>query len=133
MAKTVKLHGIQEVNARLDRAIDGIKNRSRRGLLNAAILIQRDMDKTPPLVPVDVRNLQQSWFATSMYYIGNPVVVLGFTANYAAWVHELTDDKAKGGKVNWSRPGSGPKFFEKALERNHAAILKEIHDEAKIR
>jgi hypothetical protein len=37
------------------------------------------------------------------------------------------------GDVNWSRPNSGPKFFESAVKRNKDKILKTIADNAKIK
>jgi len=57
---------------------------------------------------------------------------MGFTANYAIFVHEMTDENT-GKKINWKRPGSGAKFFEKALYRNKEKILQIMRDNAKIR
>jgi len=56
-----------------------------------------------------------------------PMITFGFTAYYAPIVHENMEAK------NWNRPGSGPKFFQAALENNHAEILKFIALEARIR
>jgi hypothetical protein len=50
---------------------------------------------------------------------------MGFTANYAIFVHENMDAVFK-------RPGSGPKFLEKALERNQIKILKTIQTSTKL-
>jgi len=58
---------------------------------------------------------------------GQPTVILGFSAKYAAPVHEKRNVK------KWSRPGSGRKFFEMALDRNVKNILKVIRKEAKIK
>ena len=55
----------------------------------------------------------------------NPIVVFGFSANYAMWVHENV-----GAKFN--RPGSGAKFFEAAIERNKNEMIKVIAEYAKI-
>ncbi len=56
-------------------------------------------------------------------------IVIGFGANYSAAVHEMYGK----GDVNWSRPNSGPKFFESAVKRNKDKILKTIADNAKIK
>jgi len=57
----------------------------------------------------------------------NPTVILGFSAKYAAHVHEMIGD------VNWQRPGSGAKFFEKAVDRNILDIVKMVRKEAKFK
>lgn len=46
-----------------------------------------------------------------------PLMVFGFSANYAAPVHENT------GNVKWKKAGSGPLFFQKALERGRQEIF----------
>jgi len=56
-----------------------------------------------------------------------PMVTFGFTAEYAAWVHENME------ATNWQRPGSGPKFMEASIKRNHAKIIGEIREAAKVR
>ncbi len=66
-----------------------------------------------------------------------PTGVMGFSANYAVYVHENTEaDFARpikiGGVLKKRRPGAGAKFFESALKREHANMLKVIHEEAKL-
>jgi hypothetical protein len=39
----------------------------------------------------------------------SPEVDLGFGTKYAIYVHEMDEN------VNWSRPGSGPKFLERPM------------------
>lgn len=56
----------------------------------------------------------------------NLTVILGYGANYAIWVHEMEGD------INWTKPGSGPKWFEKSLKKNKNAILLAIGTSAKI-
>ena len=55
-----------------------------------------------------------------------PAIGLGFTANYAAFVHEAPP------KTKFKRPGSGRKFFESALERNRDTILQILREETGI-
>lgn len=49
--------------------------------------------------------------------INYPNMIFGFSANYAAPVHE--DMEAK----NWNRSNSGPKYFQLHLQRNRKDIL----------
>lgn len=49
----------------------------------------------------------------------NPAVILGFSARYAIYVHEMYGAKFK-------RPGAGPGFFAVALNRNKRRILENI-------
>jgi len=65
---------------------------------------------------------------------GMPGVIMGFSANYALFVHENVG-------ANFSQPtkglrgrsgGAGAKFFEAAIKRNAGKILKVIADESKI-
>lgn len=58
---------------------------------------------------------------------GKPTVLFGFSAYYAAPVHEMT------GSINWSRSGSGAKFFEKSIYKNRKNILLKIMKEVKIK
>lgn len=113
------LKGIDKVVSNIQRQLKTMEVKSVQGMIEAAMLIQRDMDTTPPMVPVDTRNLQQSWFAHPIKG-DKPAILLGFTANYAAFVHEMPDT------TNWSKAGSGSKFFEKALKRNAEEIVKLI-------
>lgn len=62
----------------------------------------------------------------------SPMVVMGFTANYAEYVHELGETVRPGVEINWSRPGSGARFFQSALERNRDKILETIAKEARV-
>lgn len=55
-----------------------------------------------------------------------PVVILGFTANYAVFVHENYNAK------NWNRTGSGPGFLQAAVKRSQGKIVAVIAEEAKV-
>lgn len=127
MARGFKISGFAEVRTRLNTEIAVIKGKTMVGLINSAILIRRDMEHTSPKVPVDLGNLRASWVANPVHTPKGPTVLIGFTANYAVAVHE------KKKKHKWSRPGSGPKFLEKALERNHDKILQTIRNHARIK
>jgi len=160
MAK-VELHGFDRVMKNLNKEIEGIKNRSLKGLIRAAILIRRDMEHTSPKIPIDTGNLRASFYTVTskgritsggtpafkgeqanklsashsneigrasnlVRATGEPSVALGFTAFYAFYVHEMVG-------ANFGRPGSGAKFFESALKRNHDKIVKVIREEVKLK
>lgn len=65
----------------------------------------------------------------SKYPIG---VMMGFSAFYAAPVHEMVDEKFAE-PVNWSKSGSGPKFFQAALYRNYDNIINIVKANAQVR
>jgi hypothetical protein len=114
-----KVTGINKVVRNLNQEINKIEARSMAGLIGAAIIVRRDMDHTPPKIPVDQGNLRASWFTDPYYQGSNPVVRLGFSAEYAWEVHEKVG-------ANFKRPGAGAKFFEAALKRNQKKMLQEI-------
>jgi hypothetical protein len=53
-------------------------------------------------------------------------LMMGYTANYAFWVHENIG-------ANFKRPGAGPKWFESSVKRNTAKVLQAVRDTAKIK
>ena len=152
MAKGLK--GVADVDKRLKQASVKVQDAMMRGLIEASILIRRDMDKTTPIIPVDTRNLQHSFYTVNTYgkqeitksaFTGKdgskmsvehssavsesqgeaqkqpkskPILIMGFSAYYALYVHEMERAKFK-------RPGAGAKFFESALLRNRDKV-KEI-------
>ena len=168
--------GFAVVMANLNVELEKIKNRTTKGLILSAIEVRRDMEGTPPLIPLDYGNLRASWFilantkapATVKQYEvkgGNFTnaetpkklaeiksvhaetltemrstlgtipcgVGMGFGAYYAAAVHEMGASGATAGKqINWSRPGSGAKFFQAALYRNVPKILAIVQANVKI-
>ena len=123
-----RIKGFDIVLANLNREIEAIKGRSMKGLIKAAIYVKREMEHTPPLIPVDKGNLRASWFTAPLNFgKSTPTLLIGFTANYALYVHEMMDSK-----INWSRRNSGPKFLESAIKRNGNQILKIIKDNVQI-
>ena len=152
--------GLDKVLKNLNKELKKIENKTVGSLVKAAILIQRDMEYTPPLTPVDYGNLRSSYFIASVQDLilpgefegpqatkltsfstsivsnyaqkaraskkGRYNVYFGFSAYYAARVHELSGAKFK-------RPGAGPFFFEASVKRNTATILELVRNEAQIR
>ena len=138
------IKGLDKVMGNLNREIQAIKGRSMQGLIKAAILIRADMDKTPPLIPIDTGNLRASWNPGIPIKKGNEIgITIGFSANYAVFVHEMVDADftsarwryKKGKKRKWYTPraGSGAKFFEYSIKRNEKEVLLIIANNAQIK
>ena len=136
------LKGMDIVLSNLNKEIKAIEGRTMKGLIQGAIIIHTDMEKTPPLIPIDTGNLRASWF-TSTFREGRKFgLTIGFGANYALFVHEMIGPAKPGwkygpgkGKKRWyiPRADAGPKFFEASLKRNKDLVLKEIADNAAIK
>lgn len=85
----------------LNTQLDKIKNRTNKGLILAAIEVRRDMEGTPPLIPLDYGNLRASWF-----------VVTGINSDVSVKKYEV-----KGGN------------FKKAETVSKLAEIKTVHAE----
>jgi len=67
-----------------------------------------------------------------------PFLIMGYSANYALWVHEMIHatfnpprkDESKGKR---RREGAGPKWFEASVKRNKDKVLRVIKDNAQIK
>lgn len=120
----MKITGMSNVLRNLNREMGKIKIRGVKGMLVAADIVRKDMDKTPPLIPVDTGRLRKSWYAKATHGI-NPVVEMGFEANYALFVHEIPK--------KYKRPGSGNKFFQASVSRNMDEMIFTVAALAKIK
>lgn len=121
------VRGFKKVEANLTREMRKMKIGSMAALEEAAIILRYDMDKSSPKIPVGrTGNLRQSWFTQKGSSPKGPRLVIGFSANYATVVHEMVDKP-----INWTRPGSGAKFLEAALNRNELTILQNIRKHTK--
>jgi hypothetical protein len=139
---TYRIEGFEEVMRNLNIKIAEMKNNSMKGLIEAAIIIRRDMDKTEPLIPVDLGNMRASWTTINVSVFNKKALLIGFSANYTFFVHEMLGMKPQPGwrygpgkgKKRWytPRPGAGPKFFEYALKRNTDVILETIRLNVKV-
>lgn len=63
---------------------------------------------------------------TTKIYLHGSMVMFGYSANYAMWVHENI-----GATFKRLEPPAGPKWFENALDRNHDKMLKIIRETSK--
>lgn len=131
--KTWRIDGVQNVTNNINAALLEMKERSAAGLLMAATYVLEDADKTPPTVPVDLGILRSGTFATphKTPVTKDPYVLLGYKSNYAAAVHEMMQSPS-GKPINWTRVGSGPKWFESSLKRNTNEILRIVGNTVKL-
>jgi len=156
------IKGFDEVFKNLNAEIKNIKGRTMKGLLKSAIKIRRDMDHTPPVIPVDYGNLRASWFVVSAKKVeSNPPSFKGDNASnieqqYSAAVGEAVTMTQSNPNalflvigfganyaapvhemidpgINWKRKNSGPKFFQRAVYANKDTILKIIKENAQIK
>ena len=119
--KRVRLKNIEEINRNLNKQLAGFMVKGTRGLRSCAAMVRRDMERTPPKVPVGkTGNLRASWFVTTIANTPRRAAIdIGFSAEYAAFVHEMMG-------ANFRRKGAGAKYFESALKRNTEQMKKII-------
>lgn len=115
------INGLRSTMTKLQNVITKAGYRSTEGMVAWLEYVREDMDRTPPLIPEDTKDLADSWYI----YVGTAgtinAVEAGFTAPYAPYVHERMDPG-----VQWTRPQSGPKFFEKSVDRNMGKLFESI-------
>ena len=140
MVQKAGLIGIETVTHNLNRRLGEMTIASKFGLNRAVILIRASTESTPPKTPISKSypghvggHLRSSWHQEFYQNAAKGLIgiVFGFTANYAAYVHEMVG--GEGGAINWSRPGSGAKWFQAALGRNRKKILSIIQANASIK
>ena len=117
------LTGLDEVITNLNKEIAKIKGDVGNGLYAAGLFIE---NKSNEVTPQRTGNLVNTSFTKRSMLMGSPVVNVGYTAEYAAFVHEMPTS------YNYYKPNTGPKFLEKAVKNNIPRILKIVQDRAKI-
>ena len=125
--------GFDEVMRNLNDQINGIKDRSMAGLLEAGLKIEARSNQR---VPREYGNLAGSSYARKAQD-GGMAVEIGYTAEYALYVHEDLEMSLKGEArpsglgVYWG-PNGENKFLEKTLRENADLIVKIIEQRAKL-
>ena len=114
------IKGLENVLGNLNKAISGIEGATHKGLLAAGTFIKGESQE---ITPVEFGVLLNSAFVRP---VGPMRVVVGYTALYAAWVHEFPEF------FNYTKPGTGPKFLERAIKNNIPQILSIIQRRAKV-
>ena len=152
MAKLTKVTGMQGVLRKLSSAKGVIASNVGRGLKKGGLHLLAATDK---YTPVQLGNLRNSKFCRNVGGFGFDVdIVVGFTANYAATVHEDME-KAHGEKFNirhaeeiaaaagtprgTAKGGmfmrgedQQAKFLERPAREERRPILKIIHRESRL-
>ena len=109
------LKGMATVMRNLTKEVAKVQGAERVALGQAALLVKREsMNKTP----VDTGNLRASHETEVMNEGSGPKAEIRVGAEYALYVHEMPEN------YNFKRPGSGPKFLEKALYENQDQVLQ---------
>lgn len=112
----ITLTGIDTVIRNMNGSIAKIKKQVLGGLYNAGIMIK---GKALPLTPIDESNLRGSAYVNNPVITSQgPVVEIGYTADYAVYVHERTELH--------HAPPTQAKFLEDAIKTNTGAILNLI-------
>lgn len=129
---SVKVKGIDNILKNLNRAIQQTEGNTRNGLFKAGLFIKAEAVER---APVDYGALRNSAFTqvSPLSFKGFPVVTVGFTAKYAAWVHEMPmklKGKPRPGKRGVYWQGGENKFLEKAVKLNVREIIDIIKTEA---
>ena len=129
-----RIDGIENVMGNIQKQLYGIEIRSATGMKMAARLVLSSAEVTSPKVPVDTGKLRHSTFVDpdKSAAPGTISVEFGYGTKYAAAVHEMFDS-VSGRPINWSRPGSGPKFFEASIKRNSIEVVQTIAKYAEIK
>lgn len=139
----MKMQGMSQVIGNLNAQVQAIQGRTQAGLLAATMYISAESTRR---APKDTGNLKASAYFRK---VGDDGAEAGFTAAYAAAVHEMTAQKLKGqrrGNFGTTRAGvsfgggSGkgrywdngqPKFLESVIREKEAEILQKIIARAK--
>ena len=120
------MKGLDEVLANLSREVQAIEGRTREGMTEVGMFIEGEAVEITPQRKGVLAN--SAFHDTDSGVAGSgPRVRIGYTAKYAPYVHEMPES------FNYTKPGTGPKFLEKAIKRNLRTILEIIRDSARVR
>lgn len=107
------ISGIDEVLHRLRIELFKLESISLKGLRAAALVVKNESVR---LTPVDTSNLRNSAYTETFQSTGTSGVEIGYTADYAPYVHE---------RIELSHaPPTQAKFLEEALKRNEQNIIQ---------
>lgn len=117
-----KVIGIGNVIKNITIQNELLKLRTYKGMVVSVKNLEYEMDSVQPLVPIDTKAMRDSWFVRGWKTANSMKVVGGYNVFYAPFVHEKTDKS-----INWTRPGSGPKW----LQIHFAANVEKMKDTIK--
>ena len=109
-----------------------------KGLLKTVTFIQGEAQE---ITPQKTGRLVGSAFSSVGELGGLIIGRVGYAAQYAPTVHEMPDPLPRtvrttkkstfvrgGRRVNWTKPGTGNKFLEKAVKNNQDMIIKFLRE-----
>jgi hypothetical protein len=120
MSRNVRVTGLSQIVRNLNKEIRKFKGQTKAGLWEAALMIQRESQKN---TPIDTGNLRSGAFTEAYDISHGPGAMIGYTASYAPFVHEINANYRVG---HW-------KFLEMALRKLAVKVLQTITAKAKIR
>lgn len=118
MQITVQTKGVQSLLRKIDRLQKGYSRGVERGVYKAGLFLQRESQK---IVPVLTGNLRLSAFTRKEGKGTGTQVRVGYTANYAVFVHENLTARHK--------PGKQAKFLETPAREKRDEIAAIIANE----
>lgn len=120
------VQGLDQVLQRIDLEINRIRGRTLEGMMAAMEHLEDEMDSVSPTVPEDTKFMRESWYIFPVANHVNPIVMAGYSAQYAPYVHEKLD------AINWTKAGSGAKWLEIHFARNKRAMQYIIAQHIKV-
>jgi len=114
----------KDFDMKFKRVVDGeMQELAEKGLFEAMSEACHDADAEKPYIPFKEGHLKGSEKIRRPKRTKGEISVLGgFNIGYAARLHEMEPTRAA--RINWTRPGSGPKYLEAKLIRNRDKYMK---------
>lgn len=129
-----KLHGVKEAIRHTEKIVGEIKAvKIVRALKSAAYIIRTE---SATMTPIDTSTLINSQYDTIMRSGNRLTARIGYSANYALYVHNASG-KLKGmprrnGNGNYWSPHGEPAFLDKAAEKTRGMVNEIIKKEMKL-
>lgn len=110
-----KVTGINTIAKNLRKADKDLLRAMRAGLIDGMAFTE---NKSNEIAPRDTGFLRLSSFTTDIDQNGRVQVGrVGYDSTYAPYVHEMPETN------NFTTPGTGPKFLERAIKENVRALM----------
>jgi hypothetical protein len=109
-----KVYGINRVLKNLNNELSTIKTVTGQRLFACGLLVK---NRSVKITPIKTGNLRGSSYVVLDETEPRPFAEIGYTANYAAYVHEMPAE------YNYTMKGTGPKFLERALNDSRKEIV----------
>lgn len=119
MPRAIKVEGVKETIKRLYTISGETAKGMERGLVKAAKHLQK---KSQAVVPVDTGALKSSAFTRKKGFGFKTETTVGYTQDYAIYVHENLDARHKPGKI--------AKYLERPAREEKEQLAKIIRKEA---